>query len=167
MHAFTLRWLLLFVAAICVSVAAVTNPNEWWGAGFGAAIIALLCYGFTRIFIGGPHRGYWIGLLGFMIVNGVLLQFPPRWLTNPLVMLPELLVRYSLGPAPLQPQTSQYSVQQIHPSPQAQQQYHLAMGQRNMKQQELEQTVIGLMLLWIGALGGWVGQRIALRKEQP
>jgi hypothetical protein len=85
-----------------------------------------------------------------------------------------LLVRSSLGPPPRAPsRPPQGGPSPPNQSQQVQQQqwmqqfdqYNLLLQQYNQKREDFRSMVIGLTLVWIAAIGGWVGQWIAYRRS--
>ena len=61
---FSLRNLLIAVAAVAVGTAALLNANEWWGALlWGLALVLLVFAGLVTLYRRDAQRAFWSGYL--------------------------------------------------------------------------------------------------------
>src|SRR6476646_9748079 len=76
MFQFSLRHLLIAVAAVALGAAALINANDWWASGLWAVTYLVLAYSaLASIFRRETKRAFWMGYLVAGSVYVILLTF--------------------------------------------------------------------------------------------
>lgn len=155
MPRFSLKWFLAFIGATCISVGALASENEWWNEALLTATVLLLCFGCTYIAVGGKRRGLWIGFVVFVFLNIIPMKVMPQLRIHPSESVAAALFAIVYPKSP------------DDEAPARQRPDGLGRPQslRYYRSLAFRSHFDALTLLWLGALGGWVGQTLASTKD--
>lgn len=150
---FSLRSALGLVAAICTSLAALLTANQWWLAALSLAVLLSLSYGCTSVALRGKERSYWAGFVIFVVVSLSLMLLPTHF-RHPFPSISEDAYFAITG-------------RQRDPGPFSR---AAAAPPTITPRLEIDRLAFhhcfnALGLLWMGALGGFVGQRMSFARQ--